>query len=121
MDITEIDFGQDAFADIIAKDVRYSARAYALLMEVIHTLGLEGRHMTGEQILEEFRELTLDQYGPLSFSVLREWGVTRCEDIGEMMMSLVESRRIHKDEEDSFESFAGGYDFDETFLGPFAT
>ena len=121
MEPTEIAFDSDSFADIIAKDDRYSPRAYALLMEVIHFLGLDGHHMTGEDILDEFRELVLDQYGPLSFSVLREWGVARCEDIGEMMMNLVESGRVRKDEDDSIESFSGGYDFRETFLGPYAT
>ena len=32
----EIDFESDTFEDIVAKDGRYNARAYALLMDVIH-------------------------------------------------------------------------------------
>ena len=121
MGISEIDFDADSFADIIAKDDRYNCRAYALLADVIRYLGEGGKHMTGGDILDEFRELVLDQYGPLSYSVLTEWGVRQCEDIGEMMLNLVDSGRVRKDEEDSIESFSGGYDFKETFLGPYET
>ena len=46
-------------------------------------------------------------------------GVTCTEDVGEMMFNLTESGRIHKDENDTPESFAGGYDFKETFLDPY--
>ena len=115
----EIDFASDTFEDIVARDSRYHARAYALLMDVIHYLGEGGRHMGAAEILDEFKERTLDQYGPLAFTVLSEWGVNGCEDIGEMMFNLTEGRRIRKDEDDTPESFLGGYDFKEAFLGPF--
>jgi len=52
--------------------------------------------------------------------VLTAWGVKGCADIGEMMSNLTESRRVGRDEGDSPESFQGGYDFKEAFLGPFA-
>ena len=115
----EIDFETDSFADIIAKDSRYSPRAYAVLADVVKFLCQGGRHATGEAILEDFRAVILDQYGPLAYTVLSEWGVTRCEDIGEMMFNLVDSGRVHKDDEDTAESFIGGYDFKEAFLEPF--
>ncbi|MBO7482392.1 MAG: hypothetical protein J6U17_00710 [Kiritimatiellae bacterium] len=115
----QIDFESDGFGDIVSRDSRYDARAYALLMDVIHYLGQGDRHMSGEDILDEFKERTLDLYGPMSWTVLREWGVTKCEDIGEMMFNLVESRRIRRDEGDTPEAFSGGYDFRETFLGPY--
>lgn len=115
----DIDLDGDAFADIIAKDDRYNPRAYAFLAQVIHVLSGGERHVTGEEILDEFREMALDQYGPMAYCVLREWGISRCEDIGEMMFNLVESGRIAKDDDDTPESFVGGYDFGEAFLEPF--
>ena len=120
MRMDEIDFESDGFGDVVAKDPRYDARAYALLMDVIRYLGENGKHMGAEDILDEFRERTLDQYGPMSYTVLSEWGVTRCEDIGEMMSNFVESRRVRQDENDSLEDFANGFDFREAFLLPFA-
>jgi uncharacterized repeat protein (TIGR04138 family) len=118
--MNQIDFDRDSFEDIIAKDSRYDARAYALLMEVIGALSERHEHFSAEDILDEFRELTLDQYGPLGLRVLTEWGLKSCEDIGEMMYNLADSGRVKKDEQDDHESFRGGYDFDEAFLAPFA-
>ena len=40
----EIDFEADSFSDIVGKDSRYSARAYALLMDCVHYLGKERGH-----------------------------------------------------------------------------
>ena len=116
----EIDFKSDSFEDLVAKDPRYNARAYALLADVIHYLsGEDGKHISGEEIADEFKERALDQYGPMTYTVLTEWGLKSCEDIGEMMFNLVEFHRVAKDENDTAESFLGGYDFKETFLGPY--
>jgi len=116
----EIDFSEDSFEDIVAKDARYDARAYALLMDVFHYLaGDADRHVSGEDILDEFRERALDQYGPLTYTVLTEWGLSSTEDVGEMMFNLTDAKRIAKDPNDTAESFAGGYDFKEAFLGPY--
>ena len=116
----EIDYESDTFADVVAKDGRYDARAYALLMDCIHYLGQEDKHMSAADILEEFKERALDQFGPMAYTVLTEWGLSCCEDVGEMMFNLTEFRRVRRDEDDTPESFLGGYDFRETFLGPYA-
>ena len=118
----EIDFDSDSFDDIVARDPRYDARAYSLLMDVVHFLsGEHNKHVSGEEILDEFKERALDQYGPLTYTVLTEWGLACTEDIGEMMFNLTEGRRVGKDENDTPESFIGGYDFKEAFLGPYQT
>ncbi len=114
-----IDFDSDSFSDIVAKDGRYQARAYALLMDVVHFLGMSGKHMSAADIMDEFENRTLDLYGPLAYTVLREWGVTKCEDIGEMMVNLAETHRVKRDPGDTPDDFVGGYDFREAFLGPY--
>lgn len=117
----EVDFSSDSFADIVAKDPRYDARAYALLMDCVRFLCKDGRHASGGDVLEEFKERTLDQYGPLAYTVLTEWGLAATEDVGEMMFNLAEAHRIGKEEGDTPESFSGGYDFKETFFDPYQT
>ncbi len=117
----EIDFDSDTFEDIVAKDDRYDGRAYAVLMDVVHYLGKDGKHMGAEDIMDEFRETVLDQFGPLSYRVLTEWGLKSCEDLGEMMFNLAEFHRVQRDENDTQEAFVGGYDFEEAFLGPYQT
>ena len=115
----DIDFESDSFADITGKDSRYDARAYALLMDCVHFLGKERGHMSSYDVMHEFKERALDQYGPMAYTVLTEWGVTVTEDIGEMMFNLVEFRRVRKDEDDHQDDFRDGFDFKEAFLGPF--
>ena len=115
-----IDFNSDSFSDIMAKDDRYQPRAYALLMDVVQFLGTNGKPMTSEDIMDEFRDRTLDLFGPLSLAVLREWGVTKCEDLGEMMVNLAETHRVGRNSGDKPDDFVGGYDFQEAFLDPYA-
>ena len=118
----EIDFVSDDFADIVAKDSRYDGRAYALLMDVVHYLsGEDGKHCSGEDIMDEFKERALDQYGPLTYTVLTEWGLACTEDICEMMFNLVDGHRVHRDDDDTSEAFVAGYDFKEVFLNPYQT
>lgn len=118
----DLNFDLDDYADILARDSRYNARAYTLLTDVIRCLsGEESKNVSGADILEEFKERALDLYGPMAYTVLTEWGLNCTEDIGEMIFNLVESRRIGKHETDSKEDFVGGYDFKEVFLGPYQT
>lgn len=118
----ELDFEKDDFSDIIVKDPRYNARAYTLLMDVFGYLSREGGgHASGAAILDEFKERALDLYGPMTYTVLTEWGLGETADIGEMMFNLVESKRLGQDEGDRYEDFANVYDFKETFLDPYQT
>ena len=116
----DVDYDRDSFQDIIAKDKRFDHRAYALLSEVVHDL-LEAKHehIRAADILEEFKEQALDLFGPMSYTVLTEWGLTKTEDVGEMIFNLVESGRLTRDESDSPDEFAGVYDFREAFLEPY--
>lgn len=115
----DLDFEKDTFGDITAKDGRYNARAYTLLVDVLEYLFKEEGSVGAAEILDEFRERTLDLYGPMSYTVLTEWGVKCTEDVGEMMMNLSESHRIGREEGDTPEGFAGGYDFKTAFLLPY--
>ena len=116
----EIDFGSDSFDDVVGKDSRYDAKAYALLVDVIHYLGdtMKGS-FSGGDILEEFKTRALEQYGPMTYTVLTEWGMTCTEDIGEMMFNLADSGRVRKEDSDTADCFTGGYDFKEAFLDPY--
>ncbi len=114
-----IDYEKDAFSDITAKDGRYAARAYAVLMDVFTYLTEKSKNVSAVEILDEFRETVLDEFGPLSYFVLTEWGVKATEDIGEMMFNLADAKRLVKNEAETKAPFVGVYDFREAFLAPF--
>ncbi len=120
-DLEEADrFLQDGFPDIIGKDDRYDPLAYSFLLKVIHEANEEVKgHVSGQELLMCYRAFMLENFGPMAYCVLTEWGVKTCEDVGTMVFNLYDSKRIQKTKEDCFEDFIGGYDFYETFKKPF--
>ena len=117
---------------IIAKDSRYTRGAYLFVREALdHTQKMIGtpapdsakedapRHVTGQQLLDGAREYALAQYGPMAMTVLAEWGIHRCEDIGELVFNMVENSLLAKTEQDTREDFKGGYEFEEAFRRPY--
>ena len=118
---------EEVLPAILKRDPRYHRDAYFFVREALdHTHkifgkpGKEGaRHVTGQQLLEGIRGYALDQFGPMTLSVLNEWGVFKCEDFGEIVFNMVESDLLGKTEKDSREDFKDGYDFFEAFQKPF--
>ena len=111
-----IDWNADNFADILREDDRYDPRAYAFVLAVMEGVS---ENITGAEVLERFRDFALDEFGPMTYAVLSDWGVKSCSDVGEIVFSLVDSGRLGKTDRDSRADFIGGYDFREEFLGPF--
>lgn len=79
----------------------------------------EIRHVTGRDLLEGIRHYSLEQFGPMVPTVLGEWGIRSCEDVGEVVFNMVEANLLAKTETDSREDFKGVYDFDDVFAKPF--
>jgi uncharacterized repeat protein (TIGR04138 family) len=122
------------FAEIVAlickEDGRYDRRAYDFVR-----LGLDQtvkdlrrresgkpdgqRHVSGPELLQGLRSYALDQFGPLTKTVLHAWGVRRCRDFGEIVFNLIEHNVFSKTESDRREDFDGTFDFDEAFVQPF--
>jgi uncharacterized repeat protein (TIGR04138 family) len=119
------------FSDVIdvicTRDPRYLPDAYFFIREALdftvrmHKKPTQGvmRHVSAAELLEGIRVYALQEYGPMALTVLQSWGLTRTEDIGEVVFNLVESGKLGKTESDRKEDFANGYDFTSTFLLPF--
>ena len=114
---------EQALEQILQEDPRYSAQAYQFLREgldyTIKALAKpvegEGRHVSGQELLEGLRRFALQEFGPLAKTVLNKWGVTCCEDFGEIVFNLVNKGVLGKNENDSKNDFSFGYDFDVAF------
>ena len=121
MEVPGIPYETDDFSDILKKDDRFDSRAYDFVMSVIHEASVDAKgHVTGQELLDYFRDLALDAYGPLAYTVLNDWGVRCCEDVGAIVFNLYGSGRIRKTETDSPEDFVGGFNFKREFLDPYA-
>lgn len=114
-------------ASIVAQDPRYHVNAYTFVREGLDFTLKKGkrrgkpinRHVSGGELLEGLRDYTVREFGPMGKMVLNEWGITRCEDFGEIVFNLVKSGVFGKSDEDSLEDFSGVYSFEEAFVKPF--
>lgn len=122
----EVNF-EEAVEQIRAKDARYDREAYAFLREALdHTQKTIGRdksgrirHVSGQELLQGIRDFGITRFGPMVMTVLESWGITRCEDFGELVFNMVDVGLLAKTESDDRADFAGGYNFEDAFRKPF--
>jgi uncharacterized repeat protein (TIGR04138 family) len=108
--------------EIVNRDPRYTEEAYAFVRAGLDftVRRLEKpRHVGGRELLDGIREFALKEFGPMTKTVLQGWGITRTEDVGEIVFNMVETGLLGKTDEDSRADFADGYDFEEAFRRPF--
>jgi uncharacterized repeat protein (TIGR04138 family) len=120
-----------AFMEIVKqiceKDSRYDIEAYLFVREALdYTIkmlqkpeGGPSRHVSGQELLEGIRRYVIDEFGPISKTVLNDWGIEKTNDIGDIVFNLVQAGEFGKTDEDKSEDFAGGYDFHDAFVKPF--
>lgn len=73
------------------------------------------RHVSGQQLCLGLRDFAIEQYGLLARTVLRSWGVTRCDDFGHIVFAMVDGGLMQKTDQDELEDFADVYDFNDAF------
>ncbi len=112
---------------ILARDNRFHRDAYGFLREALDfTQKLickenqgKVRHVTGQELLDGLRQYTLHQFGPMSVTVLEEWGIHQSKDFGEIVFNMVEIGLLAKTDRDSRDDFRDGFDFNDAFRKPF--
>ena len=77
------------------------------------------RHVSGPELLEGLRVYALEQFGPLTKTVLESWGIRRCSDFGDIVFNLIEYNVFSKTENDRREDFSDLYTFEDAFVKPF--
>ena len=116
-----------AVEEIVQADPRFSPEAYEFISDAVaytaRKLGKAGRtrnrHITGQELLAGIREHALQQFGPLTLDVLRDWGIHDSLCIGHIVFNMVDSQLLGKSDQDSLKDFARGFDFVEAFSRPF--
>jgi uncharacterized repeat protein (TIGR04138 family) len=110
---------KDRFERVAAVDLRYTKEAFRFVRDgVARAMQSEGgrvRHVDAKKLLEALRSLAVERYGFGAREQLRLWGVTRCEDFGEIVFTLIEHGIFGKQPGDKKEDFADGYDFETAF------
>src|SRR5437879_2573846 len=84
----------DVFTEVADHDARYTKEAFWFVRDgVDHSVRSHARashHVTAHELLESLRILALDRYGSNAREQLGSWGVTRCEDFGEIVFALID-------------------------------
>ncbi|MDB6053331.1 MAG: hypothetical protein JWN25_854 [Verrucomicrobiales bacterium] len=119
---------EEVIEKILEKDSRYHRDAYFFVREALdHTQKVVAKshkdqvrhHVSGMELLNGIKDYGLIQFGPMAMTVLAEWGITRSEDFGEMVFSMIDHSLLAKTDKDTREDFKSIYDFEEVFTKPF--
>ncbi len=115
-----------AVREVCERDARFAPQAYGFLcdalehtIKMLHREDVEDRHVAGPQLLAGFRDLALREFGPMAFFVLREWGVTCSEHVGEMVYNFISLGYFGKNETDRIEDFSDGILLEEELTKSF--
>lgn len=118
---------EESVASIIRRESRYDGFAYFFLKDaldftlkrVMEETGGQGRHVSGKELLEGFRDLAIEQFGPMAATLMDEWGVRECRDVGNMVFQLIEEQVFGKQDSDKPEDFNEVFDFHKALREPF--
>ena len=119
----------EAVENIVSRDSRYPPEGYNFVRESLdHTLRLArlspeqqsgDGHVDGQQLVEGFRRLALERFGPMAMVVLEEWGIRETDDVGEIVFNLIDEGVFGKNDTDTKQDFSALFDFEEAFAVPF--
>lgn len=117
----------DAVQAISSRDPRYDVGAYFFLKDALDftvRLAMESndgkhRHVAASELLIGFRDFAIQEFGPMASTMMSEWGVNSCSDIGTMVFELIEEGVFGKQDSDTPEDFANLFPLIETLDAPF--
>jgi uncharacterized repeat protein (TIGR04138 family) len=116
--VNDLQLADDIMARIRARGGPYHERGYLFVLATIEYLQnrLEvRRHVSGPELAWACRDFAREQFGLLAQGVLTHWGITRTEDLGRIVYTLVEVGLLVTQPGDSETDFEGVYQFADVF------
>jgi len=116
--MTDLQFADDILARIRARGSGYDERSYLFVLaaiEFVQTRLPVRRHVTGPELAWACRDLARERFGLLARPVLQHWGVTRTDDLGRIVFTLVDVGLLVTQPQDSEEDFRDIYEFEPAF------
>ena len=116
--MTELQFAEDVLARIRARGGPYHERAFLFVLATIEYLQSRldlRRHVTGAELAWACRDFAREQSGLLAPHVLAHWGITRTEDFGRIVFTLVDVGLLVTQPGDLEADFEAVYDFADAF------
>ena len=118
---------EQSVVSILKRDKRFDPHGFFFLKDALDftlkriadTNGGQARHVSGPELLAGYRDFALEQFGPMASTLMTEWGVRKCQDVGDMVFLLIEEQVFGKQDSDKREDFTGTFDFEESLVTPF--
>jgi uncharacterized repeat protein (TIGR04138 family) len=111
----------------IEREARYHQNAYQFVYEALRFTqqslnkgSVEGEesedaHISGVELLGGIREFALSQFGLLTRTVFKHWGIRGTGDFGRIVFELISKGKMSKTDRDQLSDFFDVYDFEEAF------
>ncbi|NJM36589.1 MAG: hypothetical protein HC845_01235 [Akkermansiaceae bacterium] len=118
---------EQSVVSILKRDKRFDPHAYFFLKDALdftlkriaESNGGQARHVSGPELLEGYRDFALEQFGPMASTLMAEWSVQKCQDVGDMVFQLIEEQVFGKQDSDKQEDFSEIFNFQESLIAPF--
>mgnify|MGYP000161787274 FL=1 len=118
----------DAVEAISSNQESYDSGAYYFLKDaldftvrrVMESNDGKHRHVAASELLVGFRDFAIQEFGPMASTMMTEWGITSCSDIGAMVFQLIEEGVFGKQDSDTLEDFSEIFPLIETLEAPFS-
>ncbi len=95
--------------------LRYTQKKLGKRGEVRDEPPPDDAHISGPQLLDGIREVALKEYGLMTMTVLRNWGVTTTDDFGRIVWDMIENGHMRRTDRDQLSDFFAVYDFEKAF------
>jgi uncharacterized repeat protein (TIGR04138 family) len=118
---------EQSVVSILKRDRRFDPHAYFFLKDALdftlkrvsESNGGQARHVTGPELLVGYRDFALEQFGPMASTLMDEWSIRKCQDVGDMVFNLIEEQVFGRQESDKKEDFSEAFDFQASLITPF--
>ena len=118
---------EQSVVSILKRDKRFDPHAYFFIKDALdftlkriaESNGGQARHVSGPELLAGCRDFALEQFGPMASTLMNEWSIRKCQDVGDMVFHLIEEQVFGKQESDTKEDFSEIFDFQASLIAPF--
>ena len=118
---------EQSVVSILKRDKRFDPHAFFFLKDALdftlkriaESNGGQARHVSGPELLAGYRDFALEQFGPMASTLMSEWSIRKCQDVGDMVFHLIEEQVFGKQDSDKQEDFSEVFDFQAAFITPF--
>lgn len=103
--------------DMVRADPRFAYEAYEFVCDAVtftqqRAAGPHGpdRHVSAAELLGGCVDLAREQFGQMAPVVFKHWGVTKTDDLGDLVFKLIDADKLSRSDRDDPADFVGVFD-----------